>query len=284
MSIKQHLKDGCVGSVAYCLELICMMYNKWYYRHLTSSQKKHLEYFTKKMFDNLRLVTSALYKELGAGYDAMVKKDRDAYYNSDFYKQARKKQLEKTAQNIETKDIQQKLGYWVPAKRSTGDKHHITYSRTSDQDALNYVPIPLEKYVYDKASILARKYNDTTTLTGLALQMLTEEKYRYRISEEFEWFCYKHYEDKGFCFGNHILELTELFPVALKNVLSHIDRGPTVQENSIVIVRVKQNGKLSSFNINTEKFPIQKHIIGKVEGETFNLPNIDIDYIIERIY
>ena len=265
-----------------------MAHEKWYYRHLNNSQKIYLDHFTKKLFNNLQMITNAIYKELSVGYDEMVKKDRDDYYNSDFYKQARKKQIQKATQNmggnIGLNDMKEKLGHWIPTKRNTGDKHHITYSRTPEHDELAYIPIPLKEYVYEKAIVIAKKYSDLTTLTGLVFQMLTERECQYRASKEFEWFCYKNYKEDDFCVSKHIPELLDLFPESMRSVLSHIDCGPTVQENSTVIVRIRQNGQLSSFKINTKKFPIQKHIVGKEVGDSFKLPNINLDYLIERIY
>ena len=264
-----------------------MPLERWLVSGMNPSQKKLLEYFYKRTFSNLQFIANAVYSELSQGYREMVERDREMYYNSDFYKKAYAAQMRRIAQNAGAntgiKDAQQALGHWVPAKRGTGDRNHITYSRPPQYDELDYEPIRLSEYVYDKALNLSKQYNDATTVTGMIFQMLISERWFYHEPHELAWFCYKHYKELNFQMRDYIPELIELFPAAMERALAHIDRGPTVQEHSIVLVCVVQNQKLSTFKIDTSKYPAHKVMIGKTVGDTFTLPGIAVEYVIKRI-
>lgn len=262
-------------------------HDHWYYKKLTPSKKDRYTAFIYYLRNELRIVTKQVFAVLSRGYDEMVSKDRDAYYNSAEYKKAKEKQDAEKKKNSGINNgiehIHQKLGYWVPAKRPPGAHYHITYSTPDFDDELKYEAISLHNYVAGKAAKLAVKYN-SSTLAGMIFTALADNSPCFNNSEDFHWFCYKHFEDEAFDLKKHLPELYEVFPKAIEKGKITLDRIPVVENGDTVSAFILQNKKYTTFNIDLDKYPSQKTIVGKKMGDTFELPNIDLIYRIEFIY
>lgn len=265
-----------------------LFYDRQFYKRLTQEKKDRYDAFLYYLRKELNLIRTQVFDVLSRGYDEMVAKDKEAYYNSEGYKKAKAKRDENKKDNSGVNDgieeMHQKLGYWVPAKRPTGAYYHITYSTPDSDDELRYIPILKSGYVETKAIKLAKKY-DKSTLTGMVFYALTnhgETPFLYK--EEFQWFCYRHYEEENFCLKEHLTELYEVFPNAIRKGKIVLDRIPVVENGNTVCAYILQNQRYTTINVNLEKFPSHDDIIGKFMGDTFKLPGIDLTYRIEFIY
>ena len=262
--------------------------DRQFYKRLSQEKKDRYTAFINFLVKELRIVRNQVFDVLGRGYEEMVSRDRESYYNSEAYKKAKAKQEEKKKENSGINagidDLHQKLGYWTPAKRPTGAYWHITYSTPDCDDELRYIPITKSGYVENKAIKLTKKY-DNSTLTGMIYHSLANRGITpFLYTKEFQWFCYMHYEKHDFCLKDHLTELYEVFPNAIRNGKIVLDRVPIVEDGNTVSAYILQNQKYTTISISLEKYPSHKDIIGKKMGDTFELPNIDLTYRIEFIY
>lgn len=269
-----------------------MSYSYWRYNN---TSRKQLDDFTTHIYDNLVIVSNAIFQELSIGYEEMVQLEEAKYYNSEKYKREKEKKQNQIRANSGKyegfQEISEKLGFWVPADKSDGISHHITHSKPTHYDELSYEPIRLKDYVCDKAIILSSKY-DSNSITTIVLEMLINEHSCYKIPKKLKDFCSCHYTNPNFSIIPYLCELEKLFPISVGRVLGQIGNIETerlieeklvVKENSQVTARIIQYQKITTFNIDTTKYPAQKIMLGKSIGEEFQFPNINLTYRIESI-
>lgn len=185
-----------------------------------------------------------------------------------------------------------KLTTWESTKGRTTNDPHISYHNKSnewtesDHEPLGYEPsISRSDYIISKTKELQEK--NANPISNIILKSVhakwTKEPVDITYDSYFEKFCMDYCEDPYFEIVKFVTDI--LLIIKKHKPLCVPDRSYHIVINDCKVdATIIESNKITTFDINIEKFPNQKAILGKMVGENFTLPNIALTYRIEKIY
>ena len=222
-------------------------------------------------------------------YQEFINNEKKLYKSSTKYKKLMRSKQSAKGVDDGLNEILATLDYWVPSTmRGDGDAH-ITYN-SGDEDAFvdmnatpdgfiypmkqnGFIEKELEKYSIDSHSNI---------ILCIVLSKILPKKYEYS-EDELDEFCVQNYNNPCFELVKFLQPLED-FASSYNKVLLKQKKLNIIINSCWIDVKVKETQKISTIHIDTDKYPNHKSIVGKICGETFQFPDINLTYEIVDIY
>lgn len=248
-----------------------------------------VELFKKYLLQEIDYISCEIWMIFRDKYQEFITNEKKLYKASPKYKKIMRSKQASKGVDDGLNEILSTLDYWVPSTmRGDGDAH-ITYSSGDDNAFVDMNATP-EGFVYPmlQNDFIQKELDNysieshSNIILRVVLSKILPRIYKYS-EEELEFFCHQNYNNPYFDLVKYLKPLQE-FEQLYNKILQKQKKLSIIINRCWIDVKIKETQKASTIFIDIDKYPAHKDIIGKVCGETFQLPNISLTYEIVEIY
>ena len=250
-------------------------------------------------------VVSEIRCYLSEKYDKMIYSEKIKYTNS---KEYRKRQ--RISEKDSDESVFEQLGYWTSHNRDgASNVPHISSNsycgRIFNGIVEGYTPsITEDEYLKIEVKRIMSEIDDNDIVQ--MVKMCFVDCNNWKANSNFNEFCINHQKGCSNVIIKQLEQLDSILDIPNTNRRSvYMKNGFYLYEDKIqpspyrnithrekesvedcceMDVQILETKKKTHINVYTRLYPLQKQIIGLKKGDTFNLPNVENTYLIEKIY